>query len=295
MSSDQIKALLELEVPAQKVDEPIQEVDSPSQDTEPENILLPDDKKASEILSAPPPAEPIGVTAVLKTRKDLIHKISEICERRGEDPKPLNLKRRRKKSLENILATKFAEAAEEEARHEIHPELESVLPEGMEARTQFAVDMAFRLDLTLCALLERSVQATDGWHGLSADGFAQSIESNETLSGEIRQCWLEILNEPENEWVLDACTTGTRLFLCHVYGFMNVIHKTKKQHVSYPNFQSVAPRPEQRIQKNARPDVAPRAAPGKLRRVARERAARRQDHVTESAVHSGAGGVVKTV
>jgi hypothetical protein len=206
----------------------------------------------------------------------------------------LNLKRRRKKSLENILATKFAEAAEEEARHEIHPELESVLPEGMEARTQFAVDMAFRLDMTLCTLLERGVQATDGWHGLSADGFARSIENNETLSGEIRQCWLEILNEPDNEWILDACTSGTRLFLCHVYGLMNVVH-SKKQHVSYTDFQSVAPRPEPRIQKNARSNVAPRTSPGKLRRVARERAARRQDHAIESPVHSGAGGLAKTV
>jgi hypothetical protein len=72
MSSEQIKGLLEpdqlIEAPAQEVEEPIQEVDAPSQTTDPKQIL-PDDIKASEILSAPPPVapEPIGVTAVLKT------------------------------------------------------------------------------------------------------------------------------------------------------------------------------------------------------------------------------------
>ena len=310
MSSEQIKGLLNVD---QEVESPSQPVELPSQSNEapvnaeqaidrPESPApqqpAADDKTASEILSAPPPdpavPEPIGGTAVLKTRKDLIQKISEICERRGEDPKPLNLKRRRKKSLEGILAQKFAEAAEAEQRHEVHPELENVLPEGMQARTQFAVDMAFRLDLTLCSLLEKGVSATDGWHGLSADGYARSIETNDTLTSEIKQCWLEIINEPENEWILDACTSGTRLFLCHFYGLMNVLHK-KKQHVSYENIQKVTAPPGPRFQADAMPNVAPRGPSGKLRRIARERAARRENDIAQGAVYSGARSVAKEV
>ena len=302
MSSEQIKDLLkidqEVEPPSQPLEAPVKPVEQPVKPAE--EVAAPqepaaENKTASDILSAPPPPEParepIGVTAVLKTRKDLIQKINEISERRGEDPKPLNLKRRRKKSLEGILAQKFAEAAAAEQRHEVHPELESVLPEGMEARTQFAVDMAYRLDLTLCAMLEKGVSATDGWHGLSANGFARSIETNETLTSEIKQCWLEIINEPQNEWILDACTSGTRLFLCHVYGLMNVLHKKKTENVGYKNYEAVAPR----VQKNAMPHVAPRAAAGKLRRLARERAAGRQNDAPKEPLHTGAGSVVKEV
>ena len=298
MSSEQIKDLLkidqEVEPPSQPLEAPVKPVEQPVKPAE--EVAAPqepaaENKTASDILSAPPPepaSEPIGVTAVLKTRKDLIQKINEISERRGEDPKPLNLKRRRKKSLEGILAQKFAEAAAAEQRHEVHPELESVLPENMDVRSQFAIDMAFRLDMTLCAMLEKGISATDGWHGLSANGFARSIETNETLTSEIKQCWLEIINEPQNEWILDACTSGTRLFLCHVYGLMNVLHKKKTEHVGYQNY-------EPRVQKNAMPNVGPGAAAGKLRRLARERAARRQNDAPKEPLHTGAGSVVKEV
>ena len=47
------------------------------------------DQEAGEILSAPLKEEaPLGTSTVLKTRADLITKISEICDRRGDDPKP---------------------------------------------------------------------------------------------------------------------------------------------------------------------------------------------------------------
>ena len=72
---------------------------------------------AAQILSEPPPPEnqdvPTGTSQVLKTRKQLISKIREVCEHRGIDCKDMNLARRRKNSLKGILQQQFCEAAEE--------------------------------------------------------------------------------------------------------------------------------------------------------------------------------------
>ena len=306
MSIEQINTLLEPEEPEAPVDQEAAVIEPVESIVEPTNqpVEVPPEvpqQEASEILSAPPPAEPIGVTAVLKTRKDLIQKITEVCKVRGTDPKPLNLKRRRKKSLENILATQFSEAAEQETAHEVHPDLQGALPPGMQARTQFAVDMAYRLDLLCCKLLERGCEATDSWHGMSIDGFASSIEDNQTLTSEIKQCWLEIIEEPENEWILDACTSTTRLMLCHMYGISACMRKKKPQHVTYPR--APPPRPIRQevrvapppIKKNALPHVEARRAPGKLRGFMRKRSASGQNKSDQGTVHPGTSSVVKEV
>ena len=192
------------------------------------------DQQASKILSAPEPvaqpaapqtAEPQGTSNVLKTRAQLIQKITDICLQRGTDPKKYNLKRRRKNSLQTILAEQFAEAVKQEMEPEPHPELAGMMPEGLESREKFCIDMAFRLDLTLCLLMEKGISATDHWHGLSADGFARSIESNETLVSEIRSAWLEIIREPENEWILSAITAPMKLALAHAYGLLAVLRR----------------------------------------------------------------------
>ena len=297
MSSEQIKDLISPLAPLKVADEPVQPPEMPPQtaeaDDQKNDCEKNSDQEAGEILSAPPKEEPpLETSKVLKTRADLINKITEICDRRGDDPKPLNLKRRRKRSLENILAAKFAEAAKEEMeqQHTVHPDLQGALPEGMEARTQFALSMAYRLDLTLCAVLERGISATDGWHGLTCDGFARSIEDNETLSSEIKQCWLEIIQEPENEWLLDACTTSMRLFLCHVYGLMNVLRQKQKRHVQFQ------PKPRPTFPpREASKDVAPREHRGKLRDLMRERQKSRENDANEKPVPQRAGGLVKSV
>ena len=240
MASEQIKALLkEAAISVQKPEE-VEIVESDVEPTKPKTEQVSDspEQAASKILSAPVPVapknqpnEPSGTSHVLKTRKQLIEKISEVCHSRGIDPKPLNLKRRRKNSLQGILQEQFAEAVQKEMAPEIHPELEPLLPEGMEARTKFAVDMAFRLDLTLCKVLEKGISWSDSWHGLSADGFAESIEENQTLSTEIKNCWLEIISEPENEWVLECVSATNRLILCHGYGLLGIIRSRDKKSI----------------------------------------------------------------
>jgi hypothetical protein len=144
MSSEQIKDLIVPIKAPQEDDKPLIAPEQPTQEAEAadqkKDIPNNDDQEAGNILSAPAEEQPMGTSNVLKTRADLINKINEISTRRGDDIKHLNLKRRRKKSLENILASKFAEAAEQEMeqQHTLHPELQGSLPEGTEARTQFA-------------------------------------------------------------------------------------------------------------------------------------------------------------
>ena len=297
MSAEQIKELLEESSAAQPVEVILsgpEDCAEPAQPAKDMPALV--DVQASEILSAPPPVvpdAPNGVSNVLKTRKQLITKIQEVCDSRGVDHKPLNLKRRRKNSLQGILQTQFAEAVKQETEPQIHEDLKPILPEGMEARTKFAVDMAFRLDLTICKVLERGIEATDGYHGLTADGFARSIETNETLTGEIRDAWLEILQEPDNEWIMDSCTAVMRLTLAHVYGLLNVVRSKRKRSFNVTR----RPIPEVRvpIPKEAVSPVATRKPTGKLRDLALQRQKSREDHITEILKHQGAGGLAKSV
>ena len=294
MASEQIKELIEeSKKTGGQSGDPGFCVDSP----EIANLVeptKPTDQAASAILSAPPPdIEPIpaGTSHVLKTRKQLISKIKEVCENRGIDHKPMNLARRRKNSLKGILQEQFAEAAQKQIdpEHEIHEGLEGILPEGMEARTKFAVDMAFRLDLTLCKVLEKGISWSDSWHGLSADGFAESIEENETLSSEIRNCWLEIIMEPDNEWVLECVSATNRLILCHGYGLLGIIRSKDKKSNGLKRHQPRRPKEE------AVRDVGPIHSSGKLRHLARLKQTRGQDDPVEMPVPPRAGGVVFSV
>ena len=220
MSDSQIQELLaeanvdsapeQPDPPAPPIDPPKQKVDLPNQENpkaDPVSPLArsPEDVQAAEILSAPPsvpsPTKPTGVSPVLKTRADLIAQIKRVAESRGEDVKPLNLGRRRKKSLQGILQDQLREAVRQEMEPEIHPDLKGKL-EGVDRSTEFVVNMCYRFDLTVCKLLEVGVDASSGWHGLTASGFAENIENNNKLTSEIKACWEEIINEPDNQWIV---------------------------------------------------------------------------------------------
>ena len=297
MAAEQIKELIEesKKPAASQIPEEIARVpDICVESPEIANLVeptKPTDQAASAILSAPPDIEPIpaGTSHVLKTRKQLISKIKEVCESRGTDHKPMNLARRRKNSLKGILQEQFAEAAQKQVdpEHEIHEGLEGILPEGMEARTKFAVDMAFRLDLTLCKVLEKGISWSDSWHGLSADGFAESIEENQTLSTEIKNCWLEIIMEPDNEWVLECVSATNRLLLCHGYGLLGIL-KSKDINKNGVKRTHQPRRPKEEAMR----DVGPELSTGKLRNLARLKQTRRQDDVTAVPVPPRAGSVV---
>ena len=309
MAAEQISELITLAKTESKPDPVVETNPQPKETLEPPISPLSqavepdinDDRVAAHILSAPPQEEndlPVGTSNVLKTRKQLIQKIKEVCEHRGTDAKSLNLARRRKNSLQEILKTQFAEAAEQAVpEHDVHGDLQGILPEGMEAREKFALDMAYRLDLTLCKVLEKGVEWSDGYHGLTAHGFASGIEENETLSNEIRNCWQEILNEEDNQWLLEYCSATSRLVLCHVYGLLNSLRKkegTPKNDKPrpVPKFNRL---PSVPIRKEAVPTVETQPSSGKLRHLAMLRQKSRQNHAPPVPVPAGAGGLVKSI
>ena len=309
MSTEQIKALLAESTHETAPQNPIEENNgrAPNVDSaeEPKSVVsdppetenqeaseVPE--QPSEILSAPKPPEPpktqpnSSLSPVLKTRRDMISQIEKVAAARGQSVKHHNLKRRRKNSLKEILQDQLREAvqAERDSVHEIHPEVQNNIPEGAPA-LKYACDMALRLDLTLCRVFEHATDATAKWHGLTCQGFARSIEQNETLCTEIRSAWLEILQEEENQWVLEYCGAGMRLFLAHVYGLSNVL-RAKKQIASVP----YAP---PKIKRQSSPKVEARPAAPEFRDTALFRAAKRKKHTPEVVVPPRARELVKSV
>ena len=137
------------------VDDVLSDLDSapatPNQKNEPENQSVerpvepeaPKEPDASAILSAPKPLSPKKlppVTKALKTRADLIQQIERVCAERGMSAKPLNLKRRRKASLQGILQEQLAEAVRKEAEPEVHEQVREGMPGADESRSICAFD-----------------------------------------------------------------------------------------------------------------------------------------------------------
>ena len=283
MSSEQLKDLLIPDSGNQPVEKEISPLAKPTplvQEVEKPDVS-PEQADPSSILSQPQKPEAITATSkVLKTRKGLIQQIRTICKERGLDSKPMNLHRRRKNSLQGILKEQFAEAVQKEMEPQMHPDLKNMgIPEDLNSREKFAVDMAFRLDMTLCMMFERGVSATDKWHGMTCDGFSESLQGNEGVVGEIRAAWLEILQEEENQWILEYVTAPMRLFLAHAYGLMAVLR----------------PKQSKRHAQETMPTVVPRRPTGKLRDFAVRRKESRKVDSPEKPVHPRAPLLVKSV
>ncbi len=269
---------------------PEKEISPPESPLKPERIETPDEV-AGKILSAPPkpptPTKKQTVTKALKTRKDLQTQIRRVCESRGEDPKQYNLGRRRKMSLENILKSQLAEAAEAEVCG--IPEEAAEHVRGLSGNMKFAVSMAFRMDLTFCKIAESLIGATDSYHGMSIQGFSETIETSPTMQSEIKECWEEILSDPANSHLLEYCSPTARLLLIHVYSIAAVLRsKETRRHVEAkppPQRPKIVPRPRP---EPVRP-VAPRRSSGKLQRLARSKQARGENNAVQGPLDAPRG------
>ena len=304
MADLQIKELLEEVVPKKEKEPerkpipappPAQNKPSPAQ-TKLEQIpdRSSEDLEAANILSAEKPPtpkkpepKPTGDSAVLKTRKDLIDQIKKVAGSRGEDVKKLNLGRRRKNSLQGILKEQLQEAVRSEMEPDIAPEVAQL---GLDNNQEFVVNMCFRFDLTMCKLLERGIDGTSGWHGLTCDGFSESIEENECLSSEIRSCWAEIISEPENAWIVESCSASMRLFLAHCYPLCGTLRAKKARTLERKPFRAH----HTNVQKT-NPIVVPRADPERFRNSALCRAAKRKVNPHSQPANPRARIVVKSV
>ena len=143
------------------------------------------------------------------------------------------------------------------------------------------MDMCVRLDFTLCMVFERLVSATDGYHGMTCDGFSKSLQESEAVVSEIRSAWLEIIREEENQWLLEYVSAPARLFLAHAYGLAAVIRaKETKRHVTFPKKQKPLP------------EMEPARPTGKLRDIAMRRAKSRKEHAPKIPMPPRAGVLV---
>ena len=147
--------------------------------------------------------------------------------------------------------------------------------------------MLYRFDLTCCALAEKAVDWTQGYHGLTAEGFAESIDRNENLRDEIQEAWRLILQEEENRWVLDYCGPGSRLAMPHLYALTHVIRAAPgREVITHQNKNA-----EIRRQPTPPPAMGPRRrSSGKLLNACRRRAESRKEHLPPLAAHERARG-----
>ena len=119
------------------------------------------------------------------------------------------------------------------------------------------------------------------------------MESNPTLVGEIRNAWLEIIQEPDNDWILDTCTASMRLALAHGYGLLSVLRakeQTTPVVISFPHGAPPQERERERPKPKTVPAMAPRRPTTKLRDALLQRQASREDDTLKGIVYPGAGG-----
>lgn len=243
---------------------------------------IPQEEGPSTILSQPPKVEEASSTSkVLKTRKGLIQQIRTVCRERNIDPKPLNLARRRKNSLQGIIQNQLREAIQKEMEPEVPTDHQEAMgvgppPEDLNSKERFACDMAMRLDFTLCMVFERVVGATGKYHGMTCDGFSKSLQESEGIQSEIRSAWLEIIQEEDNQWILEYVSAPMRLFLAHAYGLAAVLRaKEPKEHVKQA--------------KKSVPVMEPKRSTGKLRDIVMQRKASRKVNIAQKPLHPRTG------
>ena len=164
------------------------------------------------------------------------------------------------------------------------------MPQDLDEREKFCVSMLYRFDLCCCALVEHGVDYTEKYHGLSARGFAQSIDENETLQEEIKSAWSDVLANEENRWVLEYCGPGSRLAMCHLYALAQTVRKAppKTGRVIKDDF-----RPE-KIQMPTR-SMGPLQNRSRLVNACRRQPKSRQERPDSVSAAEKAGGLVKQV
>ena len=237
---------------------------------------------------------PETISRSLKTRQDLINEIRRQASIDGSDVSKLNLNRRRKNSLKRILGERCAQFAERQSRPQMDAHMESMMPEDLDEREKFCVSLLYRFDLTCCKLLEHGVDYTRDYHGMTVEGFANSIDENEVLQEEIKSAWSDILANEENRWVLEYCGPGSRLAMCHLYSLANCARMapTKKQkHMRYVQNENAQ---REKIQVAPR-GMGPQPSRGKLFNAVRRQQASRKIGVHPLDAHQQGVGLVKQI
>ena len=98
------------------------------------------------------------------------------------------------------------------------------IPDNEEGKKQYAIDLLVRCDLTLSHTLEKGLDYLNT--GYTMNGFTHELQ-NPAVQGEMRGCFEEFVNDPENfEMVQAYCGPWTRLAMLHFYGALKAIRKS---------------------------------------------------------------------
>ena len=218
---------------ALEVEEPLlnqEEKKAENQETEQEiaDILCVDQKpldKQPEIKAETPDQPKIKEAFVptgIRTRQFLIDKIKESAKYLGNEAevKSMQLHRRRKNSLTNILREQVARGVEQQAEKEMG------IPEDHDGRVDYCVNLLYSFDLCLCKALEKGLHWFDAIP-FELENLAETIDNDERISTEIKGSFRDWIKESEQmqSWCEQCASPSTRLLLCHIYPIMSCLKK----------------------------------------------------------------------
>jgi hypothetical protein len=134
-----------------------------------------------------------------------------------EEIRALNLGRRRKNSITNMIGEEVKKRLESEIQQKMG------IPDSEEGKKEYAVDLLVRCDLTLSHTVEKTLDYFNT--GFTMSGFTEELQ-NPNVQREMRSCFSEFVNDPENfEMVQAYCGPWTRLAMLHFYGAMKAVRK----------------------------------------------------------------------
>ena len=205
----------------QKTEEEIAEilsVDKPAVDkpVKIEPIKVDQQKNQDEIKKEP------FVPSGIRTRNFLIEKIKESSKFVGNEAevKSMQLHRRRKNSLENILREQVARGIEQESEKDLG------IPADHDGRVEYCVNLLYSFDLCICKALEKSLTWFDGIP-FELENLAETIDGDPRIQTEIKGSFRDWIKESEQmqSWCEQCASPSTRLLLCHIYPVMHCLKK----------------------------------------------------------------------
>jgi hypothetical protein len=99
-------------------------------------------------------------------------------------------------------------------------------------KCEFATQLLFRFDMTCCKLLEKGVEYLP--FDVSLDGFTETFDESPQLQAEVKGCFREWIQDPENKWVAECSGPGIRLAMAHFYAIAQCLKKRGKPKKEFP-------------------------------------------------------------
>jgi hypothetical protein len=165
---------------------------------------------------------------IARTRKNMIGKLQELYQIAGKtevEIRAMNLHRRRKASIQQLLATELEACMNKELEEKTGIPISG----SAEQKKEWAVDLLYRFDVTACKLLEKGCEFLPV--PVSIDGFANTFTESPQLESEVKSCFREWIEQDDAEWLRELSTPGTRLLMCHFYALASCLKRRPDKNV----------------------------------------------------------------